>query len=37
MTIPVRCTEAVCEYMVEVPPTVYQTAGDHDVNKVDVN
>ena len=37
MTIPVSCTDAVCENMVDVPPTVCQTAGDHDINKVDVS
>ena len=37
MTIPVSCTDAVCEYKVEVPPTVCQTAGDHDVSKVNIS
>ena len=37
MTIPVSCTDAVCEYMVEVPPTVCQMTSDHDVSKVDVS
>ena len=37
MTIPVSCTDAECEYMVEVPPTVCQMTGDHDVSKIDVS
>ena len=37
MTIPVSCTDAVCWYMVEVPPTVCQITSDHDVSKIDVS
>ena len=36
-TIPVSCTDAVCEYMVEVLPTVCQITSDHDVSKIDVS
>jgi hypothetical protein len=37
LTFPIDCMDDVCEYMVEVPPTVCQTARDHDVSMIDIS